>query len=451
MKKKIYPVVVVGAGPAGLFTSLRMAENGQGKDVLLIDQGPDLNERKSYRNSAGLTGFGGSGGGINDGKIIFSTITGGRLNEVIDDEKLKGYLLESKNIWLDFIGDIETDDFTNLSGHHLVKQAKNLGLELIVSDTIHVGSDMLPNVLTGIRNFLIENKVQLKMDTEIISVINKNKYGNFVLLTADNELIYAENVILAPGRGGSKWLQGQCQKLDIPTTIGNCDLGLRIEIPFEITRHLTDEIYEFKLKYITPSYQDEVRTFCCNPHGIVVKEQHKEITLVNGYSNKNKNSNNTNFAFLSSIKLTDPVSNPLEFSENIAKTVNSIANGVMVQRLGNLLEHKRTKTLNGNKVIPTLECSMGDITLAFPYRFITNIIEGLQAIDKMAPGIFDEDTLMYSPEVKLYSSMVNINKNMETDVEGLYAIADGSGWTRGIAQASSSGLIAADHVLTHIR
>jgi hypothetical protein len=438
--KRLYDVIICGSGPSGLFAAIKLA--GKGLQVAILDSGPDLNER--IKNPMGLFGFGGSGA-KNDGKLIFSKITGGRLNEIIGDVKLENYLLESKKIWLNFIGDLEIDDFTNLSSHKLVKQAKDLGLELIVSDTIHVGSDLLPNVLNNIREYLIQNNVDIIMNCNI-QEIEVNKYG--IKLYSPDSIFDTKYAIIAPGRGGAKWLQQQSQKIGLKQINNNCDVGVRVEVPFEIVQHLTDELYEFKLKYITPSYHDEVRTFCVAPRGRVIEEQHDNLILVNGYSNKNKNSQNTNFAFLSSIKLEEPESNPLEFSENIIKTVNSIAQGSMVQRLQDLVEYKRTKTLKWNQVIPSLKtASCGDLALAYPYRFVTNIIEGLQGIDKIAPGIFNNDTLLFSPEVKLYSSMVQVDEHMESNISNLYCIGDGSGISHGLVQSSISGLIAAYHIL----
>lgn len=446
--KSLYDVAIVGSGPAGLFAALRLAN--QGLQVVLIDKGPDLDERVKNSQKTSIKPFGFSGSGLfSDFKIIFSKITGGRLNEIIDDHKFENYLLETKNIWLDFIGDIEVDNFTNLSNHKLVRQAKDLELELIVSDTIHVGSDTSPKVLSKVRDYLIQNKVYFIMNCEIKN-IEATRYG--IKLYSANDIIAAKYVMVAPGRGGSKWLQAQSNKLGIKTKNVNLDVGVRVEVPFEVTQHLTDEIYEFKLKYITPSYKDEVRTFCCNPRGIVVEEKHGDVILVNGYSNKNKNSNNTNFAFLSSIKLEEPESNPLEFSENITRTVNSIANGSMIQRLGDLLNYRRTKTLNGNRIIPSLKtASCGDIALAYPYRFVMNIIEGLQGIDKIAPGVLDNDTLLYAPEIKLYSSMVDIDQNLMSKIDNLYFAADGAGITRGIFQACVCGLIIADDILEKVK
>lgn len=441
-----YDVAIVGAGPAGLFSALRFVDKGL--KVILIDQGPDLENRISHRNSAGLTGFGGSGGGINDGKLIFSKITGGRLSEIVDDEILSSYLEISRILWRHFIGEIETDDFTNLSDNKkLIDNARQYNWDLIVSDIIHIGSDLLPLVLNKIRDSLISGGIKLLMNSKIEKVIDADKSDYHTLILGNGYTIYSRNVILAPGRGGAKWLQNICRDINIPFSVGNVDIGVRVEVPFEVTQFLTDNIYEFKLKYSTIKYQDIVRTFCCNPRGIVVKEEHKNFTLVNGYSNKDKNSPNTNFAFLSSIKLTDPDSNPLEFSEHIAHTVNSISNGVMVQRFGDLLLNRRTKTLLNNKVKPTLECEPGDLGLALPYRFITNIIEGLQSLEQFIPGISDDSNLLYAPENKLYSSIIAIDDCMKTPIDGIYVIGDGGGATRGLIHASISGMIAADHII----
>jgi hypothetical protein len=341
---------------------------------------------------------------------------------------------------------LEIDNFTESSNNNLVNEAKEFGLELIISDIIHVGSDILPKVLDNIRDYLVNNNINLKMNCEVNDIKIDN---NDICLYTSNGKITSKKVIIAPGRGGSKWVLQQTSNLGLNQLNTNVDVGVRVEIPYDVTKHLTDELYEFKLLYKTPSYNDLVRTFCVCPRGIVASEKYdNNVTLVNGYSNKQKNSNNTNFAFLSSINLGPPISKPLEFSDNIIKTVNSISNGILVQRLGDLLDHRRTKTLKDNKVIPTLkDCYPGDLALAYPYRFVKNIIEGLEAIDKIANGIFDDSTLLYAPEVKMYSSMVNVNENMMSDIEGLYFCGDGSGTTRGISMACISGLIASDDIL----
>lgn len=445
---KSYDIIIVGAGPAGLFSALKLCDSNN--KIALIDQGPDLDKRILDRNKAGLSGFGGSGGGINDGKLIFSLETGGNLNKIISEKQLNKHLIETKKIWKSFIGDIEIDNFDNLAENKdIVDKAKSFDLNLIVSDIIHIGSDLLPFVLEKIRAYLIEKNVDLLMNTEITDIHSPNRIDTYFKVNTINSVIRAKKVILAPGRGGAKWLQKQCLGLGIKNDVGFVDIGVRVEVPFNITQYLTDRLYEFKIKYITHSFKDQVRTFCCNPKGIVVKEEHKNFTLVNGYSNKDKNSPNTNFAFLSSIQLTTPNSNPLEFSENIAKTVNSISNGgVMVQTLEDLLSFRRTKTLKGNKVSPTLlEASPGDINLVFPYRFVKNITEGLQALNNFIPGIYHGSTLLYAPENKLYSSIIQTDNNMQTPIEGLYVIGDGGGATRSLVHASISGLIAAEHIL----
>ena len=458
-KNLIYDVVIIGAGPAGLFAAMQLSD--QGKKVLLIDQGPDLDERviQSQKNEVTPFGFGGSGG-FSDGKVIFSTETGGRLSDLMEIVKLNNYIQTTQQIWRKFSSGLSVDDFTELSNQGLKDKAASYNLHLIVSDTLHIGTDILPSVLQRMRNYLIENNVDMVMDTTVDMIINRNFTAPGYILgemskfrtvahSPDDEYFFdSNNIIIAPGRGGSKWLSEQIESLGLDRIPTPVDIGVRVEVPAKVTEHLTNELYEFKLKYQTPSYNDWVRTFCVCPYGQVSLEKYESTTLVNGYSNKNKNSQNTNFAFLSSIQLGPPLSKPLEFSENIIRTTNSIANGALVQRLGDLMRHKRTKSLDGNNVEPTLlDASPGDLGLAYPYRFVTNILEGLKAIDKMAPGIFSDDTLLYAPEIKLYSSMADVDENMMSKIDGLYFIGDGSGVTRGIAQACVTGLISADHIL----
>jgi len=437
---RIYDVIIIGAGSAGMFSAIKLANKGL--NILIVDKGQDLDNRikELGQKSFSPIGWGGAGTG-SDGKLIFSKTTGGRLNQLIPDNKLSLYLEESRNIWNNFIGDLEVERFDKIKDLSLINKAFQLNLDLEISDIIHVGSDLLPKVLYNMRKFIQDSKVDILMENEIKDIKIEKDY--FII-----DEFKAKNVIISPGRGGAQWLKRISEKLEINNKNVNVDVGVRVEIPFEVTRDLTDKIYEFKIKYITPSYKDEVRTFCVNPGGFVVEENYGEKKLVNGYSNKNFKSDNTNFAFLSSIRLTDPINDPLNFSDNIIKTVNSIAKGVMVQRLGDLLNFRRSRDLSNNSVRPSLDTAFpGDLSLAIPYRFLENIKEGLFAIDKMCPGIYDENTLLYAPEIKLYSSMIDVNENMETKYSGLYVAGDGAGISKGIVQACISGLIAADSIL----
>lgn len=437
---KIYDVIIIGAGSAGMFSAIKLAKKGL--DILIIDKGPDLNKRilEIGKKSFSPIGWGGAGTG-SDGKLIFSKTTGGRLTQLIPDSKLSLYLEICRNMWNDFIGDLDVERFDKNKNLSLINKAFQLNLDLEISDIIHVGSDLLPKVLSNIKDFIKNSKIDILMDKEIKDITINKDY--FII-----DEFKSKNVIIAPGRGGAQWLKGVSEKLEIGNKNVNVDVGVRVEVPFGVTKNLTEKIYEFKIKYITPSYKDEVRTFCVNPGGFVVEENYGDKKLVNGYSNKNLKSNNTNFAFLSSIRLTDPINDPLNYSDNIIKTVNSIAKGVMVQSLGDLLNFRRSRDLTNNSVKPTLDTAFpGDLSLAIPFRFLENIKEGLFAIDKMCPGIYHKDTLLYAPEIKLYSSMVDVNENMETKHPGLYVAGDGAGISKGIVQACISGLIASDNIL----
>lgn len=464
---KEYDVVIVGAGPAGLFAALDLGMSG--KNVLLVDKGPSLAERRKElgKSSVKPFGFGGAGTG-SDGKIIFSTMTGGCLNTLMPEVELSKWLNVVKGYWDVFIEDAPVGRYYNTADLDLAKRAAANGVELITSDIIHTGSDLLPIVLGRLEKTLYQYGVEILMDTEVVDI--KPRLEQRILLTNRNELdrgqyvvalkdydcwvsktkakcVIADNIIFAPGRGGAKWLSGIADKFGIEKEDNFVDIGVRVEVPASVTREVTDKLYEFKMKHITQSYMDVVRTFCCNPNGYVVQEKYNDCTLVNGHSNRNSKSENTNFALLSSIKLGPPISKALEFSENIIRTTNSIADGVLVQRLGDLLDCHRTKSLNKNTVIPTLDANPGDLSLAYPARFVINIIEGLQAIDNIIPGIFQDDTLLYAPEVKMYSSRIKVDKNMESSKKGVYFCGDGVGLSRGIAQACVCGLLAAEGII----
>jgi uncharacterized FAD-dependent dehydrogenase len=444
---KIYDVAIVGAGPAGLFAAMELSCDC---NVVLIDQGPDLATR-IYNSSGDKVkpfGFGGSGG-FSDGKIIFSNETGGRLNELLSSVTLDVKLSDVYGIWNDLSRGLDIERFGFVYNNPLVDVAKKCGLELVVSEIMHIGSDILPIVLSNIE-YELDGRINIKMGVCVTDFFPANKC--ICLSTSDGE-IWAKNVIIAPGRGGSEWLSTISNRLGLSSKDTPVDIGVRIEVPSSTTKSITDELYEFKLRYVTPSYNDLVRTFCVCPNGRVVEEKYNGTTLVNGYSNTKSKSDNTNFAFLSSIKLGQPISRALDFSKNITHTTNSIADGVLVQRLGDIIKFRRStaSSISNNSVVPTLDtASPGDLTLAYPHRFVVNIIEGLMAINDMIPGVYTDDTLLYAPEIKMYSSMADVDENMMSKIDGLYFCGDGAGTTRGIAQACVSGMVAAEHIISKI-
>jgi len=441
---ELYDIVIIGAGPSGLFAAVELERKLGNCKILLLDKGDSLDERirKNLKNSVVPEGFGGAGG-FSDGKLIFSTEVGGNLSSIIPQEELDNLMQENYKLWNEFIDDLTVEKFLSPEANDLVVDAKNHNIDLIISDIIHVGSDVLPFLLKNIEKELYEN-IDILTNSEVFNISKTN--NSFLIETSDKK--YSSNfLIVAPGRGGSKWLNDQLSNFETKKVNNPVDIGVRVEIPYSITKNLTDRLYEFKMRYITPSYSDLVRTFCVCPKGQVVIEKNKDILLANGYSNIAHESQNTNFALLVSIKLGPPVNLPLIYSNNVAKIVNNISGGILVQRLGDLLSCKRSSVLSQNSLVATLkEALPGDLGLAYPYRVITDIIEGLQGIDKWLPGVSHNDTLLYAPEIKMYSSMIAVDAFMQA-TDGFYVCGDGAGITRGIVQASISGMSAAKHIV----
>ena len=442
-----YDVIIVGAGPAGIFAAWRLAELSY-KNVLLIDKGPSIEDRINLSVKDGVIpeGFGGAGG-FSDGKLIFSSEIGGSLSEFVGEQKLDEYIKKSFNIWNDFgFKYPNIEKFLSIDAQDIIDNANKNDIDIVTYDIIHVGSDNLPYLLKDVENN-IGNNTSLLMNTNVVN-IETNDDG--FIVDCGNEQFSSKYLIVAPGRGGSSWVNSQLSKIGIFSLQNNVDIGVRVELPYHAVSHLTDRLYEFKIRYITPTYKDKVRTFCVCPGGVVVKEKNSDYTLVNGFSNARLKTDNTNFALLSSVKLGPPISLPLEFSQNIAKTANILSGGVMVQRFGDLLNNRRSTnlSLSRNSVVPTLKDAVpGNLALAYPYRFLLNIIEGLNGISKIAEGVIDDDVLLYAPEIKMYSSRIPVDENMMSSHNGLYICGDGAGTTRGIVQASVSGLIAADNIL----
>ena len=265
--------------------------------------------------------------------------------------------------------------------------------------------------------------------------------------TNDND----DKLVVAPGRVGAEWLKEQCESLDIKTTNNQVDIGVRVEVPYEILKDITDKIYELKIKYKTNKYEDIVRTFCMNPRGYVVTENTNGIITVNGHSFNDPNlaSNNTNFALLVSNKFTDPFNEPYKYGKSIASLSNMLGNGIIVQRFGDLIRYRRTNEhrLKQNTVKPTLNVTPGDLSLVLPKRHLDNIIDTIYQMDKMIPGMANDDILLYGVETKFYSAKVQLNNKLETSIKDLYCIGDGSGWTRSLSQASASGIYVANNIL----
>ncbi|MGC8933956.1 MAG: NAD(P)/FAD-dependent oxidoreductase [Thermoproteota archaeon] len=453
----LYDVIIGGAGPAGIFASLEFIRQTKGKKdlkVLVLDMGPDVERRYCPSRELHKTcikcpictlqsGWGGAGT-FSDGKITLTPNVGGWLAELIGNEELTKLLKEVDNYFLEFGAPREIYGDDENKFEYWDKRAKLSDLKLERNILRHMGSDMSKQVLVNMRNF-ISKYVEIRLGTKIEEVVVEENRVRGVKLKS-GETINAKAVLLAPGRIGAQWLSSEAKRLGIKTNRNPVDLGVRVELPYEVMAQITDDLYEPKLKFFSKTFDDYIRTFCVNPRGEVISEFYEDVVTVNGHSLKNGTSGNTNFAILVSTRFTEPFNDPIAFGKSIAKLANLISNGVIVQRLSDLLQGRRSTKERINKSItePTLkDATPGDLSFVLPHRILTDIIEMLRALDKLTPGVVSQNTLLYGVEAKFYSSRIETDKYLQTSVKGLFVAGDGAGITRGIAQAAASGMHAA--------
>lgn len=444
-----YDVVIVGAGASGVFTSYELVKNNPNIKILMIEKGHKLERRicpidgvkiKTCINCSIcniMNGYGGAGS-LSDGKYNITNNFGGDLHKYIGyDEAID--LMNYVDDVLCEMGGSEAKLYSTANSK-LKSKALQFDLHLLDAKVRHLGTDRNLIILANIYKYLY-NKVEMLFDTEVID-INKETEG-FSVITS-KETFECKDLILATGRSGSKWISKICHKNGIKTESNRVDIGVRVELPAEIFDHITEEVYESKIIYKTKKYNDMVRTFCMNPHGEVVSENTNGIVTVNGhsYSDPKLHTNNTNFALLVSNKFTEPFKESNEYGESIARLSNMLGGGVIVQRFGDLVNGRRTSERRMEKsfTTPTLKATPGDLSLVIPKRQLDDIIEMIYALNNIAPGTANEDTLLYGVEVKFYNSRVEVDSNLETTIKGLYVLGDGSGVTHSLSQASASGV-----------
>jgi len=454
---KRYDVIIIGAGPAGIFTALELIKN---KDisVLIIDKGKDIDERKCPMRIGNnrcsqclpcslLSGWGGAGT-FSDGKLNLSSEIGGQLENYVKKEKVTEMIQYVDDIYLHF-GASKTIFGLNIEEIEIIKKEASLAnLKLIPTKIRHLGTEKCVDILRKMYQYL-RNKITIKMNTEVKRLMVEE--GRVVgIETNKGEILKGDYIVASPGRVGAEWLKDQANTLKIKISNNPVDLGVRVEVPAIVMKRLTDVIYESKLIYYTQKFDDRVRTFCMCPYGEVVTEFNDGITSVNGHSYHKHQTENTNFAILVSTHFTEPFKEPIAYGKYIAQLANLLSGGVIIQRLGDL-ELGRRSTLDRIKqstVVPTLQkATPGDLSFVLPYRVLSDILEMIKAMDKIVPGVYSKYTLLYGVEVKFYSSRLEVSDVLETKIMNLFAAGDGAGITRGIIQASVSGIVVAREIL----
>lgn len=450
-----YDVIIIGAGPGGIFSAYEFAKKSDRK-VAVFEEGGPLDQRrcpidgKKIKSCIGcktcsiMNGFGGAGA-FSDGKYNITNDFGGTLHEYIGREKALElmYYVDSINV---SHGGQDTKMFST-AGTSLKKTCMQNKLTLLEASVRHLGTDI---------NYVVLSRLYDEMKDAVdffffrpVESIRKLDEG-FEVITEEGSYT-CDTCIISVGRSGSHWLQEVCENLGIETTSNRVDIGVRVELPAPIFSHITDELYESKIVYRTEKYEDNVRTFCMNPRGIVVHENTNGIITVNGHSfeEETKKTENTNFALLVSKRFSVPFKDSNGYAESIAKLSNMLGGGVIIQRFGDLERGRRStqKRIDEGTVRPTLSATPGDLSLVLPKRILDGIIEMIYALDKIAPGTANEDTLLYGVEVKFYNMVVTVDQNLETKYKGLYVIGDGSGVTHSLSHASASGVFVADQII----
>ncbi|WP_333887454.1 NAD(P)/FAD-dependent oxidoreductase [Clostridium sp.] len=460
--KKYYDIVIIGAGPAGIFTALEVTKLNPKLSVLIVDKGRNIEKRSCPARTTGkcvnckpcgIT-FGWSGAGaFSDGKLSLSPEVGGRILEYYSEDEAKKLIKYCDDIYLQFGANKTVYGLNNENVDKIKYEASKHNIRLIECAVRHLGTELAYEVLKKMYHHLMDNTntefLELTEVTDII--VQNNKIKGVVLNNKQGETTVETNyVVAAPGRGGAEWLADEAKKLKLLTTNNAVDIGVRVEVPNSIMDHLTKDLYEAKLVYYSDTFDNKVRTFCMNPGGVVSEEHYDgEIAVVNGhsYSEKELRTNNTNFAMLVSTTFTEPFNQPIDYGKYIAKLGNMLTGGpIMVQRLGDLLNGRRTDAarLKKSTTIPTLKSAVpGDLSFVLPQRHLTSIVEALRAFDKIAPGLYSKNTLLYGVEVKFYSSKFHTNNEFETPISNFYTIGDGAGITRGLMQASVTGVVVA--------
>ena len=462
-----YDVAIVGAGPAGLFTAYELISKNKDLKIVILDRGSCVKKRVCPMNQKGvpcqncnpcaiLSGYGGAGT-FSDGKLNFIPKLGkSDLTKYMLESEANLLIDETEHIFNTFHMDAEVYPSNMDEANVIKKKVAIAGGKLLIIKQKHLGSDHLPEYIQGISDYLEKNGVTLLERTDVVDIVSHGEDMHTLTYVQGKkeEKINAKYVVVAPGRTGAKWIQELADKYQIPYLSQSIEIGVRVEVRKDIMEDITNVIYDPTIFIKTKTYSDEIRTFCTNPGGFVAKENYYGYICVNGHALKEIKSNNTNFAFISKVNLTEPVTNTRLYGESIAKIANVLGDGKpIIQSLKDLRNGRRSEWHRIKKgfIEPTLkDCVAGDLALVMPHRIITNILEGLEVLDKIIPGVNNDDTLLYGPEIKFFSNEIETDNNFKLNDNNIYFIGDGSGKAGNIVTAASTGLVSARDILKRI-
>lgn len=457
-------VLIIGAGPSGIFTALEMLKNGSKKKIMIVEKGLPVEKRHCPKAKTGkcvnckpdcniTTGFSGAGA-FSDGKLSLSCEVGGNLPDLIGHEFAQQMIEYTDGIYLSFGADKKVEGVGHDEKIKAIRlRAIQAGLKLVDCPIRHLGTEMAQELYGKIEKHLTDNGVEIIFKTECVDlIVEDGKAEGAVFLPcgkpeSEKFSVSADNVVIATGRKGADWLEDMCKKHNIEHLPGTVDIGVRVEVRNEVMEDVNEALYESKLIGYPEPFTNKVRTFCQNPGGFVSQENYdnNSLAVVNGHSYKNTKSDNTNLAILCSHNFRPPFDEPIPYAKKVGELVNMLADGhILVQRYGDILAGKRTwqEDLARSNVRPTLpDAVAGDLTAAMPYRTLMNIIKFIEAVDKVVPGFASEETLLYGPEIKFYSNKVKMDEKFNTNIEGLHCLGDSSGWTRGLMMASVMGVL----------
>ena len=452
-------VVIVGAGPAGIFTALEMLRGGSRKNIIIVEKGQSVEKRSCPKHKTHkcvsckpychiTTGFSGAGA-FSDGKLSLSSEVGGDLPRLVGDALVQETIDYTDKIYLEFGADEHIEGLENTEEvKEIRKRAIRAGLKLVDCPIRHLGTEKAQSLYLAIEKHLQKNGVEILFGYECTNLLLSGAECRGVVISngKDERTVLADHTVIATGRRGADWLERICAEHSIAHQPGTVDIGVRVEVRNEVMETVNRVLYESKLVGYPKPFKNKVRTFCQNPGGFVSQENYdNDLAVVNGHSYKELKSNNTNVAILCSHNFSEPFNQPISYAQKVGELTNMLGAGhIMVQRFGDILDGKRTwqKELEQSNVRPTLpDAVAGDITAAMPYRAMTNIIGFIQAVDEVVPGFASTETLLYSPELKFYSNRVKMDTDFNTNVKGLHCLGDSSGWTRGLMMASVMGVL----------